>query len=174
MLPAGCSGTTDRNSLLLEIIHDSPGIQFREIMRESRPKNGVPIHYLKKNSKKWDGQSHGNAKTNKILPAADFRRGIQGDQDAEKADVAGSFTCADGKWHIGIQGSCKTSGKSPSTVSTYLSQTVFDNLVEIKFMGLKKKYHIKMEDVLDRLAEDCLPGMLEKPSSGFEDVIKTC
>ena len=41
-------------------------------------------------------------------------------------------------------------------------------------MGLKKKYHIKMEDVLDRLAEDCLPGMLEKPSSGFEDVIKTC
>ena len=76
----------------------------------------------------------------------------------------------DGKWHaLGFKDLVKASGKSPSTVSTYLSQTVFDNLVEIKFMGLKKKYHIKMEDVLDRLAEDCLPGMLEKPSSGFEE-----
>lgn len=63
----------------------------------------------------------------------------------------------------------KASGKSPSTVSTYLSQTVFDNLIKIKFMGLKKKYHIKMEDVLDRLTEDCRLSMLEKPSSGFEE-----
>ena len=70
---------------------------------------------------------------------------------------------------LGFKDLVKASGKSPSTVSTYLSQTVFDNLVEIKFMGLKKKYHIKMEDVLDRLAEDYRPGMLEKPSSGFEE-----
>ena len=46
---------------------------------------------------------------------------------------------------------------------------VFDNLIEIKFMGLKKKYYIKMENVLDRLAEDYRPGRLEKPSSGFEE-----
>ena len=108
MLPAGCSGTTDRNSLLLEIIHGGPGIQFREMVRESGLKNGVLSHYLKKIRKKWDGQSHENFKANKILPTADFRRGIQCDQDTEKADVAGSFTCADGKWHIGIQGYCKS------------------------------------------------------------------
>ena len=63
----------------------------------------------------------------------------------------------------------KASGKSPSTVSVYLFQMVFDNLIEIKFMGLKKKYYIKMENVLDRLAEDYRPGRLEKPSSGFEE-----
>jgi len=63
--------------------------------------------------------------------------------------------------------------KSPSTVSLYLSQLVKDELVEIKFVELKKRYHIKARDVIDKLIEDYRPSLLEKPTSGFEDIINS-
>lgn len=74
---------------------------------------------------------------------------------------------------LGFKDLVKSSGKSPSTVSGHLSQMVRDGLVEIKFEDLKKKYHIKMKGVLDRLVEDYRPSRLEKPSSGFEDIINS-
>lgn len=63
--------------------------------------------------------------------------------------------------------------KSPSTVSLYLSQIVDDGLVEIRLVELKKRYHIKARDLIDKLIEDYRPSLLEKPVSGFEDVINS-
>ena len=63
--------------------------------------------------------------------------------------------------------------KSPSTVSLYLSQIVEDGLVEIKFVHLKKRYHIKVRDLVDKLIEDYRPSLLEKPTSGFEDIFNS-
>ena len=63
--------------------------------------------------------------------------------------------------------------KSPSTVSLYLSQLVEDELVEIKLVELKKRYHIKVRDTIDKLIEDYRPSILEKPASGFEDIINS-
>jgi len=63
--------------------------------------------------------------------------------------------------------------KSPSTVSLYLSQIVEDKLVEIKIVELKKRYHIKARDLIDKLIEDYRPSLLEKPTSGFEDIINS-
>ena len=61
--------------------------------------------------------------------------------------------------------------KSPSTVSFYLSQVVEDKLVEIRVVELKKRYHIKARDLIDKLIEDYRPSLLDKPTSGFEDII---
>ena len=63
--------------------------------------------------------------------------------------------------------------KSPSTVSLYLSQIVEDELVEIKIVNLKKRYHIKARELVDKLIEDYRPSVLEKPTSGFEDIINS-
>jgi len=67
----------------------------------------------------------------------------------------------------------KEVGKSPSTVSLYLSQIVDDGLVEPKLVQLKKRYYIKAKDLIDKLIEDYRPGLLEKPTSGFEDIINS-
>ena len=48
--------------------------------------------------------------------------------------------------------------KSPSTVSLYLSQIVADELVEIKIVDLKKRYHIKVRELVDKLVEEHRPG----------------
>lgn len=63
--------------------------------------------------------------------------------------------------------------KSPSTVSFYMSQIVEDGLVEVRFNELKKRYHIKVRDLVDRLIEDYRPSLLEKPISGFEDIFNS-
>ncbi|MGH1566961.1 MAG: ArsR family transcriptional regulator, partial [Nitrosopumilus sp.] len=67
----------------------------------------------------------------------------------------------------------KATKKSPSTVSLYLSQIVEDRLVEIKFIRLKKRYYIKVRDLIDKLIEDYRPSLLEKPASGFEDILNS-
>ena len=67
----------------------------------------------------------------------------------------------------------KEVGKSPSTVSLYLSQIVDDGLVETKLVQLKKRYYIKAKELIDKLIEDYRPRSLEKPISGFEDIINS-
>ena len=63
--------------------------------------------------------------------------------------------------------------KSPSTVSLYLSQIVADELVEIKVIELRKRYHIKVRALVDKLIEEHRPGSLDKPTFGFEDIINS-
>ena len=63
--------------------------------------------------------------------------------------------------------------KSPSTVSLYLSQIVADGLVEIKVIELRKRYHIKVRELVDKLIEEHRPRSLDKPTSGFEDIINS-
>ena len=58
-------------------------------------------------------------------------------------------------------------------MSLYLSQLVDDGLVETKVVQLKKRYHIKVRDLIDKLVEDYRPSLLEKPTSGFEDIINS-
>ena len=64
-------------------------------------------------------------------------------------------------------------GKSPSTVSLYLSQIVDDGLVAIKLENLKKRYYIQARDLIDKLIEDYKPSLLEKSSSEFEDIFNS-
>ena len=46
-------------------------------------------------------------------------------------------------------------------------------LVEIKIVQLKKRYHIKVRDLVDKLIEDYRPSLFEKPTSGFEDIFNS-
>ncbi|MBT4299110.1 MAG: winged helix-turn-helix transcriptional regulator, partial [Nitrosopumilus sp.] len=63
--------------------------------------------------------------------------------------------------------------KSPSTVSLYLSQLVKDGLVKTSVVSLKKKYHIPEIELVDKLIEDYRPTVLEKATSGYEDIFNS-
>ena len=98
---------TDRNLLLMEIIQNNPGIQFREIMRMSGLKNGVLSHYLKKFEKNGVVKVMRIHETDRILSAADFRRGVQSNQDIKETDSAGHTACINRKQRVGVQGDCR-------------------------------------------------------------------
>ncbi len=164
---------TDRNTQLQQIIDQNPGIQFRELMRSSGLKNGVLSHYLGKLEK------HGIIKVVRGPRQSRFYSpGISEDESKTiKAlrrqtprDLLLALIKQDGLEFNELVDDVK---KSPSTVSLYLSQLVQDEQVEVRLENLRKRYYIKTRKVIDQLIEDYRPSLLEKPTSGFEDIINS-
>jgi len=165
--------TSQRSILLLDTIKKNPGIKFREIMRLTGLKNGVVSHYLGKLEK------NGHIKAIREPRQARFylSKFTEQEQKVIKAlrrqtprKLLLSLIKQDGLKFSQLVNEVK---KSPSTVSIYLSQLVEDELVEIKYMNLKKRYYIKTRNVIDQLIEDHRPNLLEKPTSGFEDIFNS-
>ncbi|MCV0393445.1 MAG: winged helix-turn-helix transcriptional regulator [Nitrosopumilus sp.] len=164
---------TDRDSQIQQIIDTNPGIQFREIMRSSGLKNGVLSHYLGKLEKNGIIKVVRGPRQTRFYPpyiTEDESLVIKALRKQTPRDILFAIVKEDGLKFSQIVKEVK---KSPSTVSLYLSQLVDDELVEIKPVDLKKRYHIKAIDVIDKLVEDYRPGLLEKPTSGFEDIINS-
>ncbi|MGY5143573.1 MAG: winged helix-turn-helix transcriptional regulator [Candidatus Nitrosopumilus sp. bin_32a] len=164
---------TDRYSQLQQIIEANPGIQFREIMRSSGLKNGVLSHYLGKLEKSGIIKVIRGPRQSRFYPpkiTEDESLVIKALRKQTPRDLLLALIENDG---LEFSQLVKAVKKSPSTVSLYLSQIVEDGLVEIRFVNLKKRYHIKARDVIDKLIEDYRPGLLEKPTSGFEDIINS-
>jgi predicted transcriptional regulator len=164
---------TDRDSQLQQIIEENPGIQFREIMRSSGLKNGVLSHYLGKLEKSGIIKVIRGPRQARFYPpkiTEDESIVIKALRKQTPRDLLLALIENDG---LEFSQLVKAVKKSPSTVSLYLSQIVEDGLVEIKFVELKKRYHIKARDLIDKLIEDYRPSLLEKPTSGFEDIINS-
>ena len=163
----------DRTQKLQTLIDDNPGIRFREIMRSSGLKNGVLSYYLKKL------ESTGVVK---VVRSPRQVRFYSPDITEEESIVITALRKQTPRALLlalikedGLEFSqlVKEVKKSPSTVSLYLSQIVADGLVEIKVVELKKRYHIKVRELVDKLVEEHRPGSLEKSTSGFEDIINS-
>ena len=164
---------TDRDLQIQQIIEQNPGIQFREIMRSSGLKNGVLSHYIGKLEKNGVIKvNRGPRQTRFFSPeiTEDESIVIKALRKQTPRDLLLALITKDG---LEFSQLVKEVKKSPSTVSLYLSQLVDDGLVEPKFVSLKKRYHIKARDLIDKLIEDYRPNALEKPTSGFEDILNS-
>ena len=164
---------TDRDLQIQQIIEQNPGIQFREIMRTSGLKNGVLSHYLSKLEKNGIIKVMRGPRQVRFFPPQitdEESLVIKALRKQTPRDLLLALITDDG---LEFSELVKEVKKSPSTVSLYLSQLVEDSLVEIKITNLKKRYHIKARDLVDKLIEDYRPGLLEKPTSGFEDIINS-
>jgi predicted transcriptional regulator len=164
---------TERDSQIQQIIEKNPGIQFREIMRSSGLKNGVLSHYLGKLEKSGVIKvNRGPRQTRFFSPqiTEDESIVIKALRKQTPRDLLLALITEDG---LEFSQLVKEVKKSPSTVSLYLSQLVDDELVETKFVSLKKRYHIKARDLIDKLIEDYRPNVLEKSTSGFEDIFNS-
>lgn len=164
---------TDRNLRLQEIIEKNPGIQFREIMRNSGLKNGVLSHYLGKLEKNGLIKVMRGPRQTRFYPpriTEDESIAIKALRKQTPRDLLLALVEQDG---LEFSELVKKVGKSPSTISLYLSQIVQDGLVEIKIENLKKRYYIKERILIDKLIEDYRPSLLEKPTSGFEDIFNS-
>ena len=164
---------TDRDLQIQQIIEQNPGIQFREIMRSSGLKNGVLSHYLGKLEKNGIIKVTRGPRQSRFYPpqiTEDESLVIKALRKQTPRDLLLALIKEDG---LEFSQLVKEVKKSPSTVSLYLSQIVGDGLIEIRLVSLKKRYYIKARDVIDKLIETYRPSLLEKPTSGFEDIINS-
>jgi len=165
--------TSQRSILLLDTIQKNPGIKFREIMRLTGLKNGVLSHYLGKLEKNGNIKAVRDPRQTRFyLPkfTEQEQKVIKALRRQTPRELLLSLIKQDGLKFSQLVNEVK---KSPSTVSIYLSQIVEDELVEIKYVNLKKRYYIKTRNTIDQLIEDHIPGLLEKPTSGFEDIFNS-
>jgi predicted transcriptional regulator len=160
----------DRNLQIKEIIEKNPGIQFREIMRTSGLKNGVLSNYLGKLEKSgFIKVMRGPRQTRFYPPKITEEQSIA--IKALRKQTPRNLLLALVKQN-GLEFN-ELVKESPSTVSLYLSQIVQDGLVEIRLEKLRKKYYIKSRNIVDKLIEEYRPGLLDKPTTGFEDIFNS-
>ena len=164
---------TDRDSQLQQIIEQNPGIQFREIMRTSGLKNGVLSHYLGKLEKNGIIKVERGQRQTRFFPpkiTENESKVIKALRRQTPRDLLLALVRKDG---LEFSELVSEVGKSPSTVSLYLSQIVDDGLVAIKLENLKKRYYIQARELMDKLIENYKPSLLEKSSSEFEDIFNS-
>ena len=162
-----------RDSQIQQIIEQNPGIQFREIMRSSGLKNGVVSHYLRKLEKSGVINVNRGPRQSRFYPlhiTEEEAVVIKALRKQTPRDLLLALIMQDGLEFSQLVNEVK---KSPSTVSLYLSQLVKEGLVVTKCISLKKKYHIKATEVVDKFIEDYRPTTVEKATSGYEDIFNS-
>ena len=162
-----------RDSQIQHIIEQSPGIQFREIMRSSGLKNGVVSHYLRKLEKSGVINVNRGPRQSRFYPLGITEEEtivIKALRKQTPRDLLLALIMQDGLEFAQLVEEVK---KSPSTVSLYLSQLVKEGLIETTGISLKKKYHIKATEIIDKFIEDYRPTAVEKATSGYEDIFNS-
>jgi len=162
-----------RDSQIQQIIEQSPGIQFREIMRSSGLKNGVVSHYLRKLEKSGVINVNRGPRQSRFYPLGITEEEtivIKALRKQTPRDLLLALIMQDGLEFAQLVEEVK---KSPSTVSLYLSQLVKEGLIETTGISLKKKYHIKATEIIDKFIEDYRPTTVEKATSGYEDIFNS-
>ena len=169
----------NRRTKLTELIEKNPGIQFRDIMRQIKLKNGVLSHHLRILEKTESILVERVPRQTRFYP----RNFSEEESKVAKAlrrntprDIIYTLMLNDVDNKKGLEFSQIVSNvsKSPSTVSLYISQLINDNIVTTTLdFGRKRKYHLSNKQLVDRLIEEHQPTTLEKSVSGFEDMINS-
>ena len=167
------TSTFDRNSQLVKLIQKNPGIKFREIMRFTGMKNGVLSHYLGKLEQDRTVQVHRSTRQTRFYPLTiteEESKVIKALRRQTPRDILKVLILNE---NLQFSEIVKQVKKAPSTVSLYLSQLLEDEIVKLQYIDRKKSYQIKDRYLLDKLIEEYHPGILEKPTDNFEDIINS-
>lgn len=169
----------NRRIELTELIEKNPGISFRDLMRLANLKNGVLSHHLRILEKRESIKTERLPRQTRFYPR-DFSEEeaavVKALRRKTPRDIICSLMSNDKRDKKGLDFSEIVSNvsKSPSTVSVYLSQLFETNIVTItRDFGRKKKYHLSNIQLVKRMIEGQQLGILEKPVSGFEDMINS-
>lgn len=157
-----------RVSNLLQIISESPGLTFTEIMRRSGLANGVLSHYLTNMEKRTMIRStRGKKMTWYFLPHHPIEEDhiiISLRKETSKNILSFLLT----KNQATFVEITKAAKKSPPVVSITLSQLQDLGLVKAT-NGFVKKYEVANPDLMMRLSEKIDSTMFEKIKDRFED-----
>lgn len=159
----------DRSFEIISIVEKNPGIKFREIMRETGLKNGVLSYHARKLEETGSVKIERKAGETRFYPLC---------VTEEESSLITSLRRDTQRYILlallennslsfnDIVGKVK---KSPSTVSTFLSKLVDDNIVEIKIVELRKVYLLRNADMVHEIIEKYNPVLLERTAYNFAD-----
>jgi len=165
--------TSERKSQLTELIQKNPGLNFRDLMRSTGMKNGVLSHHLN-NLEKFGLISvvRGPRQSRFYPPSFSEQESkiVKALRRQTPKSIIQSLILHE---PLEFRDVVLHAKKSPSTVSLYLSQLVDDGIVKTRLSYRVKLYYLDNRETIDKLVDDYQPGLLDKPASGFEDIINS-
>lgn len=163
----------DRITEIISIIEKNPGIKFREIMRETGLKNGVLSYHTRKMEETGSVKIERKSGETRFYPLfvteeesiliTSLRR------DTQRYIL---LSLLEGK-PLSFNEIVRKVKKAPSTVSTFLTKLVDDQIVEIKTIELRKVYFLKNVDMVREIIERYNPVLLERTAYNFADTFSS-
>ncbi|MGI0073759.1 MAG: winged helix-turn-helix transcriptional regulator [Nitrosotalea sp.] len=159
----------NRSSHIIEVIEKNPGIKFREIMRETGMKNGVLGYYTNKLERDGVIKAYRKARQTRFFPPSvsdnDFLTIKNLRQETPKQILSALLQYE----MLSFNDLVTNVKKSPATVSLYLTQLTKDDMVESKFINLKKHHYIKDIEKLRKIIDIYQPGLIERSADRLAD-----
>ena len=159
----------DRSTEIINIVEKNPGIKFREIMRETGLKNGVLSYHARKleeaGSVKVDRKSGETRFYPLCITEQESSLITSLRRDTQKHIL---LSLLDDKT-LSFNEIVQKVRKAPSTVSTFLSKLVEDDIVGIKIIDLKKIYFLRNVDMVHEIIEKYNPLLLERTAYNLAD-----
>jgi predicted transcriptional regulator len=162
----------DRDSQLVDIIDKNPGIKFREIMRETGMKNGVLSYHTRKLEKIGVVKVERSPRQTRFYPLGVTNEEsvlIRSLRQETPRQILLSLLDAE----LAFNKIVEKVKKSPSTVSTYLSQLLEDEIVEFKIIELKKIYRIKNKGMVQSAINKYHPTLMERSADSLADIFNS-
>ncbi len=165
--------SANRQAKIIELVETDPGIRFNEIMRKSGLKNGVLSHHLKKLENGYKIKIERTSRSTRCYPYS-----LNGEESIILKRLRGETSrkillalCSEGQITFSKIVECVK--KSPSTISVNLSKLIEEGLVEYRNCNLKRVYIIKNPRLVSELIAKYRPTLIERATSGMEDIFSS-
>src|SRR3989338_2737038 len=167
--------SVNRVSKVLETINNNPGIQFRDLMEQTGMKNGVLSHYVNKIEKNGMVQVERGPRQTRFFPlnVSYSERKITTALRKDTPRKIILYLMSEGNTGVEFSSIPDNIGKSPSTVSTYLSQLVDEEIISIRLDNKRKIYFVKDRKSVDGLIDMYHPEFVESAADSFADTINS-
>lgn len=167
--------SVSRVTKVLEMINNNPGIQFRDLMEQTGMKNGVLSHYVNKIEKSGMIQVERGPRQTRFFPlnVSDSERKITTALRKETPRKIILYLMSEGNTGAEFSSIPYTIGKSPSTVSTYLTQLVEDEVISVRLDNKQKMYFVSDRNLVDGLVDMYHPGFVSSAADSFADTFNS-
>ena len=161
----------DRVSEIISIIEKNPGIKFREIMRETGLKNGVMSYHVKKIEESGSVKIERKSGETRFYPLfvteseSIIIKALR--QDTPRYILLSLLDNSELAFNVIVQ----KVHRSPSTVSTFLTRLVDNEIIEIRISNLKKVYCLKNADMIREIIQKYNPILLERTAYNLADTL---
>lgn len=164
----------EREELILDIINNNPGINFRGIMRKAGLANGSTSLHIRKIENK--GLVHVERKprnTRYFPPSLKESSFIASALQRPTTRLIMITLLEEGNDGLDFSQIVQKTNRIKSIVSFYLSQLVKSDVVVMEIKNRKRVYKLKERQIVDQLIEKYHPTLIEKTVDSFTDTFSS-
>ena len=163
----------NRSSEIVRLIEKNPGIKFREIMRETGMKNGVLSYHVKKLEENGTVKIERKSGRTRFYPLFVTKEESILIRNLRQETPQRILLALLNDQNLSFSNMVEKVRKSPSTVSTYLSQLIEDKVIETKNTYFKKTFNLRNVDVVREIIQKYNPILLERTAYNLADTFSS-